>query len=52
MEDRLLDYPIMDRLQETLAVLTGLFNHFWLQTNVSKTVGITCQPFRTPMILL
>ena len=35
------------RMQEYLDVLTGMFERFGLKTNIEKTVGMVCQPFRT-----
>ena len=33
-------------LQSGFDLLTGLFEHVGLQTNVRKTVGVVCRPFR------
>ena len=44
MDDRLLASPTPTRIQASLDVLTGLFDHVGIQTNFVKIVGMTCLP--------
>ena len=43
----LLASPRPVRIQETMDVLTGLFDRVGMRTNVDKTVGMVCQPCHT-----
>ena len=46
VDESLLASPHPDRLQEALNILPGLFYRIVLLTNMDKTVGMVCQPFR------
>ena len=52
MDDRILTYPRLARLQAALNVLTGLLNHVGQKKNVGNKVGMAWQPCRTSRSML
>ena len=44
MYDRLMASPTPSRIQASIDVLTGLFNHVGIQTKFVNIVGMTCLP--------
>lgn len=45
-DDGLLYSPRPARIQAALDVMTVIFDHAGIQTNVDNTVGLTCQPWK------